>query len=197
MAFNLLTKIPTRNFFMKPTRHLVGTCPLYGHKYYLQPQQTVLGVTYDEKREADYNLSGITSKRTGLETYVSKFSKSEDAKAIFDHVNKNKMYSLEWEAWLRWKRNDPPTDSEVKMKDYNKKQTAKIGNEIEAKLNATSTRMPGHQRTVFIPGDTSISGGSKKKHTSVGTTKNKKYSGQPKKDGLDEAEVESWDPSKM
>jgi len=187
------------NPFAKPKRELVGTCPLWKHKYYLIPEQVVNSTRVPEKREIEYHIDHLKAQQTSMEKLVAKMSKSEDIKLIHD-MKVNKQFSIEWDSWLRYQRREPPTDSEIYMKKYTQQRIATAGNILEEQYKLESTRTPKEHRTVFVPtpgGGQQSASDDKKKYSSVGTTGNKKYSGQPKKDGLDEAEVESWDPSKM
>lgn len=176
-----------KNIFAKPVENFVGQCPVYGHKYYEIPvQEYGLGKTIKQpKRRVDFAVK-FGNK---FHQHLSAFSESEKVMKSVEIIE-NREYSVQWRAWLELKRRDPPQDNEIKMSNYALHQTALKGTMLEEQYDKEyqeRINKPKPKSTVFV---------EQSKYSSVGTSKNQKSDGI-KRDGMDQAEVDEWDPSKM
>ena len=59
-----LTRLRPAFYSFSPDKHHMGTCPLYGHKYYsIPPQKYAFGSEIlQEKREVDYEMKTIMGR---------------------------------------------------------------------------------------------------------------------------------------
>merc|ERR1712127_965328 len=166
----------------------MGSCPIYGHKYFSVPPQTYsFGCEIrEEKREIDYNLEIVLGRETTKAERAKHMMDPSQLHVVINEVMFQKLYTHEWEEWLRYQRLDPPTDAEILNNKKAKDSQSLLGNAVEKGYRNEPGRKLSNS-TVFAP---------QSEYSSVGTAKDKKDSGL-RKDGIDEAEVEGWDPSKM
>ena len=118
------------NFFNpQPVENFVGTCPIYGHKYFETPIQKYgpfnkWEITVEKRRvewNADYGTFG-------------KMDPSQQHLLIQDIMRK-RLFTVEWERWLRSKRLRAPTDKEIAINTIKKNETAAKGKALENMYN--------------------------------------------------------------
>ena len=185
IKFRLLTRSgiqisPSRNYRIfdlykekfGPQRTHVGTCPIYGHKYYeINPQKHGLfkGSEFKTyKRECDWNFG---------EGYdFEKMTPHEKYWKVQELTSKT-LFVPEWDRWMRMKKRDPPTDEEVYASMAKKQKTAEKGRAIEDRYKEIKGIKSGDESKVHTP------------FQGEGHTQN-----EVSKDGVEEAKVDEWRP---
>merc|ERR1712127_845069 len=127
----------TRPFIMglfnpQPIEDHVGTCPIYGHKYYETRIQKYgfrdnWEITVDKRRvewNADYGTFG-------------KVDPSQQH-LLIQEIMQKRLYTVEWERCIRSKRVKAPTDQEIAINTIKKNDTAAKGKALENKYKANS-----------------------------------------------------------
>ena len=132
MSYLRLRLISSRTFFQnpfnpKPVEHHVGTCPIYGHKYYQTPVQKYgplnkWEVTVEQRR-VDWNADyGTFGKMDPSQQHL-----------LIQEIMRKRLFAVEWERWLRSKRLNPPSDKEIAINTIKKNQTAAKGQALQEK----------------------------------------------------------------
>jgi len=222
---------PFTSFFNpQPVENFVGQCPIYGHKYYETPIQKYgpfekWEITVD-KRRVDWNADyGTFGKMDPSQQHL-----------LIQEIMRKRLFTVEWERWLRAKRLSPPSDKEIAVNTIKKNETAAKGKALENiyKNNPGVAAAGGEHGRVYTPGGRDEDGKYQyegqtsserrdeyfeykdvheeaseqyevnKDASDVGknfgdqghTSYKKSYVGTQSKDGIEEADVQAWDPNK-
>jgi len=227
---NLQSTRPLTSLFNpQPVENFVGQCPIYGHKYYETPIQKYGAfnkweITV-EKRRVDWNADyGTFGKMDPSQQHL-----------LIQEIMRKRLFTVEWERWLRSKRLNAPSDKEIAVNTIKKNTTAAKGKALENMYRENpGVAATGEGERVYTPGGRDDDGKyqyegqttSQKKEqyveykdvheeaseqyeiyrdaSDIGknfgdqghTSYKKSYVGAQSKDGIEEADVQAWDPNK-